>query len=146
VCAEHRAVRWWTPWAVVVLLLTSAVLLPRVFPDLARVRRQMQAQRCREQMLALAEGEVQHYLDHRAFTTEQVALTRYVPYAEHARCPVCGAPYVLEVSRDLVRVRCPCADVHHGLVEQPAPSPSDSTAPPPGKSVLPLEPAPIISP
>ena len=126
--AWSRGTRWWLPWLGVVVLITLGGLLPRLDHNLAAVRRQMRAQRCREQMLALASGEVQHYLDHQSFTTEQRALTRYVPYAEHARCPGCEAAYVLEVFKDRARIGCPCKGVKHGWVDQPVPAQPDSHA------------------
>lgn len=118
---------WWLPWVCAGVVLAGATLLPRVVPELGAVRAQMAAQRCREQMLSLAAGELQHYLDHRAFTTEQLALARYVPIAERARCPSCGRPYSLEILRDRARVTCPCKDVRHGWVDQPVPAAFDSS-------------------
>ncbi|MBN1423379.1 hypothetical protein JXA88_02380 [Candidatus Fermentibacteria bacterium] len=121
--------RWWIPWVALAALGLVALAIPATHTDVAKVRRQMEAQRCREQMLALAEGEVQHYLDHQSFTTEQRALTRYVPFAEHAQCPSCRTNYRLEVFQNHVCVRCPCESVRHGWVERPAPAGTDSGGP-----------------
>ncbi len=119
--ASGTVSRWWVPWLGLLVLVGTGLAIPSVVPSVRRVREQMQAQRCREQMRALAAGEFQHYLDHRAFTTVQQSLTRYIPYAERARCPSCRAPYRLHVLKDHVTIECPCEGTRHGKVEQDAP-------------------------
>lgn len=120
------------PWIALVSLLALGFLLPTAVPPLRQLRMRMAAHRCRDQMAELARGEVQHYLDHGLFTTQQRALMRYVPYAERAACPLCRRGYLLEIFPWGARVRCPCPSSLHGWVEIPA---SDLTPRPQGARV-----------
>lgn len=72
-------------------------------------------------MKAIIAAEQQHFLDHRSFTTEQNALSRYKPYAEIARCPVCGKRYVIEFTQKEIYIRCPCPESKHGWTHALAP-------------------------
>ena len=113
---------WYSSWILLVALVGVGILLPEIQPSLSYARTRSRAKQCRDQMKVLIAAEQEHFLDHRSFTTEQSALSRYKPFAEMARCPICGKPYIIEFTQKEIYVRCPCPESKHGWTHALAPS------------------------
>jgi hypothetical protein len=79
-------------------------------------------------MKVIIAAELQHFLDHRSFTTEQNALSRYKPFAEVARCPICAEQYIIEFTSKEIYIRCPCSETNHGWTQALAPETPTITA------------------
>jgi hypothetical protein len=113
--------RWYSSWILLALVVGLGLLLPEGHPSLAYARTRARAKQCRDQMKVIVSAEQEHFLDHQSFTTEQTSLSRYKPFAEIARCPVCGKRYIIEFTDRDIYIRCPCSESHHGWIHALAP-------------------------
>jgi|GEM_PF-1445537 len=101
-------------WRLLIIILSVAVILSVLIPQLNQMREEAEVARCREQMIEIAEAQ-ETYLESQGLYAEQMdSLLALLPDAGHAVCPTDGRAYIMSaVDSTNYTISCPN---EHGLI------------------------------
>jgi len=101
-------------WRLLIIILSVAVVLSVLIPQLNQLREEAEVDRCREQMAQIAEAQ-ESYREARGLYADQPdSLMHFLPDAGIMTCPTDGRPYIMSaVDSTGYTISCPN---EHGLI------------------------------
>jgi len=101
-------------WRLLIIILSVAVVLSVLIPQLNQMREEAEIARCREQMAQIAEAQ-EAYREARVLYADQLdSLLVFLPDDGAVACPTDGRPYIMSaVDSTGYTISCPN---EHGLI------------------------------
>jgi len=101
-------------WRLLIIILSAAVVLSVLIPQLNQMREEAEIARCREQMAQIAEAEETYREAQGLYAGQLDSLAAFLPDAGLTACPVDGRAYIISaVDSTGYTISCPN---EHGLV------------------------------
>jgi Tfp pilus assembly protein PilE len=101
-------------WRLLIIILSAAVVLSVLIPQLNQRREEAEIAQCRQHMTEIAEAQ-EIYLETQGYYSGQLdSLLALLPDAGHGSCPTDGRPYIMSaVDSTSYTISCPN---EHGLI------------------------------
>jgi len=101
-------------WRLLIVILSAAVVLSVLIPQLNQIREKKEIRLCREKMAQLAETQESYRETHGLYGEVPDSLLTLLPQGSALTCPTDGRPYIMSaVDSTSYTISCPN---EHGLV------------------------------